>query len=204
MFVVIIVMSCEKESNNNIEIKNDFIIAGLVGENVKGNDSLHKTISISLISCLHYYAIDSIDCDFDSIPDTKIIIDHKSPDLVGECCTFVDSSSDCFGDHNGYRQVKLISKTPTFECVTSPTGIVNQFNHGDTISKKLHWNKQKEYFLDNYSYPNAFIGLWSDVTNKYIGYRYLNNDTIYGWLKISTSYNIVTIEGLAITNMKNP
>lgn len=66
--------------------------------------------------------------------------------------------------------------------------VVRQHETGDTIGAELHWSSDMSMiYSSNYSLNNWFIG------DGYIGFELIEEDTIYGWIRVHTQLNYCII-----------
>ena len=188
----LLLFSCKKNNGNENIIdkteKQDLsITAGEQNDTVKYLDfNPDIIVQIKEVSCKSYYGCDSIDFDNDSKYDFKINYSVVYPDLDYSC----GCSGDCFP--SGYQDIELIRLNTKYQISIDSGRIIHQFSFNDKISENNKWDTSANSYFANATFPN-FMYKWSNVDNKYIGIRFIDKDTIYGWIRISC-HDTITIK----------
>ncbi|HLO59269.1 MAG TPA: hypothetical protein VK179_11035 [Bacteroidales bacterium] len=176
---LLIFFSCEEDKKEFI--KTDFsIFAGQKGDSVSFFDFIPNIrIDYTQTACKYFYGDNSVDLDFDNNSDLKITYDVEVPDLDFSCCN-AGNIGDCFP--TGYQLIELTRLNKNYQIATDSDHIIKQFVKGEKIFQYNNWDTCTIVYFANSSFP-AWINNWENNSNKYIGIRLLDKDTIYGWIK---------------------
>ena len=183
--ILLLFVTCKKESDNNDNCNEGFIIAG---------DSLNSCCEIFKIdTTFDYDWLYKIDLDNDGIFDLSFMSFHSTP-------THYDVTIGC----------RLESENPLLEfSVKNGSGsarFISIKNAGDTIGLNDSWfaNEDGKIYLSKLRYlyqddpsggGNNYISIYDsaniDVRNKYIGIRIKEPSfTNYYWIKFSVKFSI--------------
>jgi hypothetical protein len=192
IFCLLIFFSCEED--HKVFVKTDLTIrAGQTGDSVSYFDFIPDIrIDYTQVVCKYFHGVNSIDLNFDNNADLKITYDVEVPDLDYSCCN-AENGGDCFP--TGYQLIELNRINKNYQIATDSEHIIQQFIKDDKIFQNNNWDTSKNVYFAKSSFP-AWINNWRNNSNKYIGIRLLNEDTIYGWIKV-TYIDTIIIEEFA-------
>ena len=184
---------CEKK-DDSVQKFDNYVIAG------SGDDSKIIEISPSFISICEkeYYdngtyhgftcsSNDSIDLDLDDKFDFKFKQSYKTftpndcnPNIIDDCETYGEEES-------------TIQALDRFQIAYNSKETIAPMNFSlkDTIN-------QHEYWTDEYRslrFSGYGINFWTDsATIGYVGIRMIEQDTIYGWIKLNVTEDQIIID----------
>jgi hypothetical protein len=147
----------------------NYIIAGDTGFNVFYN-VFSPPLRLEPTGEL-FYVWDSLDINNDRLYDLKFYIAGTSNDLTG-----FGYWASLYPINNNQIACSKINSLP------------DTLNLGDTIANELYWSDSASGILTYKKDQSEFQGNWTDIENKYLAFRLLNNDTTYGWLKMDVNY----------------
>lgn len=178
ILIIFLLLSCKKEKNTTI--KSDLtIFAGQVGDSINYFDFVPDIkVNYIDISCNNYYGIDSFVLNIDKNIDFQIIYHVVTPDLTGSCCP----GGDCFP--SGFQQIELKKFNSHYQIAIDSLHLIHKFNLNDKVSKNNNWDASSDIYFANVTFPK-WDNNWLNSDNKYIGIRFIDTDTIYGWIRVS-------------------
>jgi len=187
-FILFLFANCKKEVTSS---KSKMFYVGVSDANTTV-DSFNVVVSPTLVSYHYYAAKDSFSLMGSGEKNIRIFYELLVPDL------FPDEERDPFG----YLKIGLKPNELNFECVVDSLGLLKQFNVGEEITSKLKWSNSEVFYFSNSHFPSSFANIWTDVEDKYFVFRRIQNDTIYGWGKISSTNNSIKIKQLGIHHIE--
>lgn len=194
--------ACEKNNLNLTDNQPDSDKMVIAGSYDSTDFYILHTPSIMIIeneiACLFYSGMDSIDIDNNGNFDLKFHSSSQVPDLSGECCNCPDDPDiicDCWPSGRIYKFIQTIEASYQIACDSNSRAI--SFGLNDTIETWQNWiNNNWITLIDIYNFPPPEIiyGNWDSMDDKYLGIRKIDNDTLYGWIKINLSETIAIKE----------
>ncbi len=191
-------LACEK---NNVNPTDDYpdlkkiVIAGKY-DTVDFYILCSPTIKVieKMVVCFFYSGIESIDIDNDGYYDLKFHSMTDKPDINNECCDCpIDTTiiCDCSTYGRIYKSIQTTEKKIQIACDLGNYAICFKLN--DTIETWKYWISgdwidliDKHYF----PLPEVIRGNWNTMEDRYLGVRKIDNDTLYGWIKLNLSETI--------------
>ena len=195
--------SCNKKKDNLIEKTSyKYVLAGVNTDMLYldySPDIIVKGTKVGRETDYLYNDSTSIDLNNDKINDIQI--NYYKIFQTFTC----DPPLDCMPNADRKLTIKTLSgfeiacdstTSSYYYSIYFPIG----FRTNDTINKSKIWKSGKGLVLrhDNFSELNG-DGFWYEKDDRYLGFRKIqDNDTIYGWLKISTKNDSIKIENCAV------
>jgi len=185
---LVILSSCKKDDKAPIK-GNLTILAGQAGDSVNYFD-FNPNICINYTEVYYnsYFGEKSIDINNDNNSDFKVTYRVVLPDLNNSCCNA--TYGDCFP--NGYNEITLERLNKSYQIATGAEHIIQQFIKDEKIDRYSNWDTCTTVYFANSTFP-AMTNNWKYKTDKYIGVRLVDTDTIYGWIKL-TYIDTITFE----------
>ncbi len=195
VFILLVFISCKKDNEAKQKIEPilhlDYVVSG-IKDTLCINYIFNpvKEIYEKETGCLTYKGFDSIDINNDTKYDFKFETNHQVPDIAN-ICNSCPKNMDCFP--SGHKSKISYILDSSFQIACSDNYNILCFSAGDTINKNFIWKNNGAKVLIDSTYfplPSTAEGFWIYSEDKYIGIRKIGNDTIYGWIKANTRYNI--------------
>jgi hypothetical protein len=188
-------LSCEEDNTFKQNTIPDYAVAGQYDSTLT-YFLVNPPVSIveNKIGCSFYSGSDSIDIDLDNQYDIVFVSNNQVPDWTGVCCDWPEDSTiiyDCWPSGQKSKNAYLIDSGFQLACAENYNLMC--FGLNDTIKPGSQWQSKRWMYLSRSSYfppPEIKSGFWDGNEDRYLGIRRIDQDTLYGWIKINAGETI--------------